>query len=64
MEITRKLYIDNTLPDLITEFHATGDGVLYCKDDASFSVTATNKYTYNFTGLYSESGNINIMPIR
>jgi len=39
-------------------------GIFYCRDSASFSVSASNKLSCNLTGQCSEIGNKNIPPIR
>ena len=39
-------------------------GIFYCRDSASFSVSASNKLSCNLTGQCFEIGNKNIPPIR
>jgi len=39
-------------------------GIFYCRDSASFSVSASNKLLCNLTGQCFEIGNKNIPPIR
>lgn len=39
-------------------------GIFYCRDSASFSVSASNKLSFILTGLCFEIGNKNIPPIR
>jgi hypothetical protein len=46
------------------EHQAVTGGIFYCRDSAGFSVTASNKLSYNLTGQCFEIGNKNIPPIR
>jgi len=39
-------------------------GIFYCRDSASFSVSASNKLSYILTGQCFEIGNKNIPPKR
>ena len=39
-------------------------GIFYCRDSASFSVSASKKLSCNLTDLSFETGNKNIPPIR
>jgi hypothetical protein len=39
-------------------------GIFYCRDSGYFSVSASNKLSYNLTGQCFEIGNKNIPPIR
>ena len=64
MTMTRKLNNDNGLQDWKTEHQAVTGGIFYCRDSASFSVSASNKLSCNLTGQSFEFGNKNIPPNR
>ncbi len=64
MTMTRKLNIDNGLQDWKKEHQAVTGGIFYCRDSASFSVSASNKLSCKLTGQCSEIGNKNIPPKR
>jgi hypothetical protein len=69
--MTRKLNNNNGLQDWKTEHEAVTGGIFYCRESASFSVSATNKLfptcrdrLCNLTGQCFEIGNKNIPPKR
>ncbi len=55
--MTQKFNIDNGLQDWKTEHQAVTCGIFYCRDIASFSVSAFNKLSCNLTGQCFEIGN-------
>jgi len=59
MTITRKLNNDNGLQGWKTEHQAVTGGIFYCRDSASFRVSASNKHsrTYNKKTSILEYGN-------
>ena len=64
MTITRKLNNDNGLQDWKTEHQAVTGGIFYCRDSGYFSVSASNKLSFNLTEQCFEIGNKNIPPKR
>jgi len=64
MTMTRRLNADNGLQGQMKEHQAVTGGIFYCRDNAGFSVSASNKLSCNLTGQCFEIGNKNIPPIR
>jgi len=62
MTITAEMKRHNYLTDKNRQC-ITG-GIFYCRDSAGFSVSASNKLSYNLTVKCFEIGNKNIPPIR